>query len=597
MIAVTDASLLGSGTAPRAVNVEEPVGLAGIGVLFERKGSRSQATIRSIQPLSSADREGTLRQGDELVAVNGNDTSGWDLAKVKRVLVGRNGSTCVLTVKQQGVHGAIDVTLMRGCLEWWELHDRVSLTEQQLSESEKSAVEFRDMWMSESKRATSENTQREEIAIELEGFRAALASTRNALRVADDELAKEYAKNSEFKTELSRVQSSLQGRLAEAADREQVLIKEQQDFLQRSKEAAAACNKAEAERDEAEKEIRKLRQDIEDIKRQAAGAEEERDLSHRMYREVDFARKTAMQRLADAQASLALLTSDNEALKKDLLRMQQDADRESGLKSQSDDELQKALSSAKAYQKEVQQLHEVRSGLVDEKEALCNQVVRLQAALADRDKQNKSHQEQIAQLTSRLGEAVAGSTDMEGQRNRTSRESDAMRRRAEEAEAAAAQAEKKAADLAQKMKLYDELVQDRAGLEGQLAALSSKLADTQKALGESEAKQAHLKSLEAAKDTRIRSTEGEMAKSVSDSQTLAQEHASLKMKFSELEAAHKGCQAAKDLLIDYRGTIENLQDGIKSRDAEILRCGKPRIKDLLTYLEYVSNHIFLNPKP
>jgi C-terminal processing protease CtpA/Prc len=62
-----------------AVNVEEPVGLAGIGVLFERSGAKSQTTIRSIQPLSSADREGTLRQGDELVAVNGNDTSGWDL--------------------------------------------------------------------------------------------------------------------------------------------------------------------------------------------------------------------------------------------------------------------------------------------------------------------------------------------------------------------------------------------------------------------------------------------------------------------------------------------------------------------------------------
>ena len=88
--------------------------------------------------------------------------------QVKRVLIGRNGSTVVLTVKQKGAHSAVDVTVMRGCLEWWELHDRVSLTEQQLGETEKSVQEFRQMWMVESKRATSESTQREELSIELE---------------------------------------------------------------------------------------------------------------------------------------------------------------------------------------------------------------------------------------------------------------------------------------------------------------------------------------------------------------------------------------------------------------------------------------------
>ena len=50
-------------SGPPPVNVEEPVGLAGIGVLFERSGTKSLTTIRSIQPLSSADREGTLRPG------------------------------------------------------------------------------------------------------------------------------------------------------------------------------------------------------------------------------------------------------------------------------------------------------------------------------------------------------------------------------------------------------------------------------------------------------------------------------------------------------------------------------------------------------
>lgn len=120
-----------------------------------------------------------------------------------------------------------------------------------------------------------------------------------------------------------------------------------------------------------------------------------------MYREVDFARKTAMQRLADAQASLALLTSDNEALKKDLLRLQQEADREGSRKSQADDELEKALGLARACQRELQELREARDGLLEEKEALCNQVVRLQAALGEKEKHNKAQEDTIAQLGSR----------------------------------------------------------------------------------------------------------------------------------------------------------------------------------------------------
>jgi hypothetical protein len=43
--------------------VEEPVGLAGIGILLERSGSKSITAVRSIQPMSSADREGTLKPG------------------------------------------------------------------------------------------------------------------------------------------------------------------------------------------------------------------------------------------------------------------------------------------------------------------------------------------------------------------------------------------------------------------------------------------------------------------------------------------------------------------------------------------------------
>ena len=73
-----------------------------------------------------------------------------------------------------------------------------------------------------------------------------------------------------------------------------------------------------------------------------------------------------------------------------------------------------------------------------------------------------------------------------------------MRRRSESADAAAAAAEKKAADLAQRMAGYDEISRDKAGLQHQVVALSAKLAETQHALADSEAKLAHVTTSESA---------------------------------------------------------------------------------------------------
>lgn len=87
-----------------------------------------------------------MRPGDQLLYVNGDDIRGLDLEKVKRMLTGRNGSTCELCVKQAadgGEERLVNVTLVRGCLEWWELHDRVALAEQQLAEASSEAQELR----------------------------------------------------------------------------------------------------------------------------------------------------------------------------------------------------------------------------------------------------------------------------------------------------------------------------------------------------------------------------------------------------------------------------------------------------------------------
>ena len=491
------------------MNVDEPVGLAGIGVLLERSGSRSATTIRGIQPLSAADREGTLKVGDEILAVNGTAITNWELSKVKRVLIGRNGEACVLTVRQKGTQGATDVTVMRGCLEWWELHDRVSLTEQQLSEAENSAQEFKRMWMSESKRAGSETLRNEELSIELEGYRSALSSTRNALRVADDELAKEYAKTSE----MSRQILSLQGKLAEAANREQFHIKEQEETLD-------DCKKAETQREEAETGIRKLRQEIEDLRRQVLGAEEERDLSHRMYREVDFARKTAMQRLADAQGSLALLTSDNEALQKDLLRVQEDSNRERGLRSQTEEELAATRRSAAITKK-----------IAQEKEALSDDVVRLQFMLSEKETQLKNSLDKLSQLTSSLSEASAIATESENIKASLSREVESLRRRSEVSEKAAAEAEKHADAKVNEMQMS-------------LHQLKEHVSDVE------------LKHADEVAELVLKIKEME---------------AVIKRSEKELEAVSNESKTAKDLLVEYRAKIEDLQDGIKSRDAEVNR--------------------------
>jgi hypothetical protein len=494
------------------------------------------------------------------VAVNGHDTSTWDLAKVKRVLVGRNGSTCVLTVRQKGAHSAIDVTLMRGCLEWWELHDRVSVTEQQLAESETSAQEFRQMWMVESKRAASESTQREELSIELEGYRAALASTRNALRVADDELAKEYAKTSELKIELSRLKASLEGQL-----------KEQQDFMERTKEAMAACDKAQGERDEAEKEIRKLRQEIEDLKRQASGAEEERDLSHRMYREVDFARKTAMQRLADAQAQLALLTSDNEAMKKDLQSLQQDKDRDNGLKQLAEKDIDAARRLANDAQRELKEQKALKDRLEEEKQALSNEVVRLQTMLADKEQQIQATLQKMVEQQKMLNETIAANAELEGIKAQLSRENDALRSRAQAAGLEAASADMKADAHLQRIPPLEKAAAKVGMLQQELETTLSKLRDTEKEFAVLEAKLAHSMASEAALELRIKSTDKKMGEELSNFQGLKREHEDLTLKYRELETSYKSCQAAKDLLVEYRGTIEDLQDGLKSQTSEVIR--------------------------
>ena len=494
------------------------------------------------------------------MAVNGHDTSTWDLAKVKRVLVGRNGSTCVLTIRQKGAHSAIDVTLMRGCLEWWELHDRVSLTEQQLAESEKSAQEFRQMWMVESKRAASESTQREELSIELEGYRAALASTRNALRVADDELAKEYAKTSELKIELSRLKASLEGQL-----------KEQQEFMERSKEAMAACDKAQGERDEAEKEIRKLRQETEDLKRQASGAEEERDLSHRMYREVDFARKTAMQRLADAQAQLALLTSDNEAMKKDLQSLQQDKDRDNGLKQLTEQDIDAARRSANDAQRELREQKALKDRLEEEKQALSNEVVRLQTMLADKEKQVQATLQKMAEQQKMLNENIVANAELEGIKTQLSRENDALRSRAEAAGRDAELADTRADAHLQRIPPLEKAAAKVDVLQQELETTTNKLRDSEKELAVLEAKLAHSMASEAALELRIKSTDKQLGEELSNFQELKREHEDLMLKHRELETSYKACQAAKDLLVEYRGTIEDLQDGLKSQTSEVIR--------------------------
>jgi hypothetical protein len=240
----------------RALNPDEPIGLAGVGIVIERLkvdayAGTGKTVIRSIQPLSSADREGSLRQGDELLAINGLDVSGRDMENIKRLLAGRNGSSCELRVKQLGGSRVSIVPLMRGCLEWWEMYDRVLLVEQQLAESESSAQEFRSMWMAEAKESANVGKARDKIANELDRARASLEGMRRALDVAEKELAGEITQTSQLRTELSRTQAQV----AAAGNREQ-------DAIRRAQEAEDENTTKQAMRVDFENQVLKLEQEV-----------------------------------------------------------------------------------------------------------------------------------------------------------------------------------------------------------------------------------------------------------------------------------------------------------------------------------------------
>jgi carboxyl-terminal processing protease len=76
-------------------------------------GTRNRVTF-VLEPFkdSPASRAG-LRYGDQIVAVNGQDTSAWDSSRVRNLLLGPRGTQVTVTVKRLGVAEPISSTITR----------------------------------------------------------------------------------------------------------------------------------------------------------------------------------------------------------------------------------------------------------------------------------------------------------------------------------------------------------------------------------------------------------------------------------------------------------------------------------------------------
>jgi C-terminal processing protease CtpA/Prc len=85
------------------------VGLAGIGVFLEQRGRERYCVVNSLQQRGSAEREGTLRLGDELITVDGKDTIGYDMENVRGTLMGRCGTLVCLGILPRGAADGVAV--------------------------------------------------------------------------------------------------------------------------------------------------------------------------------------------------------------------------------------------------------------------------------------------------------------------------------------------------------------------------------------------------------------------------------------------------------------------------------------------------------
>ena len=278
--------------------------------------------------------------------------------------------------------------------------------------------------------------------------------------------ALEASRAQKLELELESLQTLLENTRI-AMDRAQEHSKIQADA------AAKVHAQVQAELSGARKETRTLQAAADHLQQSLESITEERDLSHRMYREVDAARKATMQRLADAHASLELLNDDK-------LEMQ------------------------------------------NKTQSLQQELQRLRTNLSEREEANMDVQGSLEELKRQLNDSHVLTTRHEGEILRQTRQSEALRLRLEVTENESAALHRERDQLHGKVKEMEEAILGNTALVARSDDLQQRLTGALESLAVSEAKNAHLAGVETAMGIRLRKTEEKMAADQSLAQQLVE---------------------------------------------------------------------------
>ena len=129
---------LGGGHAP---------GMSGVGIFFQQE-SDGKVYIKTIVSGGSAERDGRLRVGDVMCAIDGRDVMGEPVSVLRSLLLGHEGSTVVLTfaravdagdaLEHGGESGTViakfDVELPRGTPEYFARMDAAKRHEAEMQD-------------------------------------------------------------------------------------------------------------------------------------------------------------------------------------------------------------------------------------------------------------------------------------------------------------------------------------------------------------------------------------------------------------------------------------------------------------------------------
>ena len=102
---------------PRSWHNEQPVGLAGIGILMKQDGPENKVFIKSIVAGGACERDGIISVGDSVLAVDGDSVVGYPIEDIREKIVGPIGSQVRVGFEKQSTGEAYARSLVRGNAE------------------------------------------------------------------------------------------------------------------------------------------------------------------------------------------------------------------------------------------------------------------------------------------------------------------------------------------------------------------------------------------------------------------------------------------------------------------------------------------------